>query len=47
MMRFEWIIIEAIILGFAFWELWKLRRLRREREAKARLAKPEPPGDSA
>jgi hypothetical protein len=45
-MRFEWIIIELLILGVAFWELWKLRRLKREREAKARMAKPEPPTES-
>lgn len=46
-MRFEWIIIELMILGVAFWELWKLRRLRRDRERKAHQVKSNPPVDQA
>ncbi len=43
MSRYEWIIIELIVLGVIFRELWSLRRLRRDREAKKHADKLRPP----
>ncbi|MFO1057932.1 MAG: hypothetical protein U1E53_13315 [Dongiaceae bacterium] len=36
--RWEWLLIELIVLGLAAWELYSLRRhrLRKEREARRR-----------
>ena len=47
--RFEWILIELIVLGVLIWQCVSIRRaVRRDREAAAKArqdAAPEPPAD--
>jgi hypothetical protein len=46
LVRYEWLIFEFAVVGWAVWELWSLRRDRRraEREKAARSAEgSEPP----
>lgn len=31
--RFEWLLIELIVLGFLCYELWSIRRIRRQDRA--------------
>jgi hypothetical protein len=42
LVRYEWLLLEFAVVGWAVWELWSLRRdrLRAEREKAARAVEP-------
>jgi len=39
LVRFEWLMLELLVLAWAFWELYSLRRERLKREAAEAAAK--------
>ena len=43
--RFEWVIVELIVMGLLIWQFVSIRRaVRRDREEAARQAQTTPPG---